>query len=92
MKLARAHNDCSQLEIDDRYSTTYGEFDFDAKKFPHAARMIRTLHDRGFRVTTWVTPFSNPDSNATAEGAKKAFWITDASSPMSNPKPAYIKW
>ena len=54
--------------------------------------MIRTLHDRGFRVTTWVTPFSNPDSNATAEGAKKAFWITDASSPMSNPKPAYIKW
>jgi len=80
------------LEIDDRYSTTYGDFDFDAKKFPNASHMIRGLHKHGFRVTTWITPFSNVDSSVTAEGTKKGFWIMDAASPRSNPTPAFNKW
>ena len=79
----------SQLEIDDRYSTTYGQFDFDVKKFPNASRMIRSLHDRGFHVTTWITPFSNLDSPATDEGTKKRFWIMD---PASNTTPSYNQW
>ena len=82
----------SQLEIDDRYSSKYGEFDFDVMKFPNASHLMRSLHDRGFRVTTWITPFSNIGSPATAEGAKKGFWIADAASATSNPTPAYTKW
>jgi len=80
------------LEIDDRYTTTYGQFDFDVKKFPNAARMIQKLHDRGFRVTSWITPFSNFDSPVTAEGAAKNYWIIDAASPKSHSTPARTKW
>ena len=69
---------CSQLEIDDRYSTTYGQFDFDVKKFPNASHMIHSLRDRGFRVTCWITPFSNLDCPVTDEGKAKRFWLTDS--------------
>jgi len=83
---------CSQLEIDDRYSTKYGQFDFDAEKFPNASHMIRSLHNRGFRVTSWITPFSNLDCPVTAEGTTKAFWLTDGTSKQIDPAPAITVW
>ena len=85
---------CSQLEIDDRYTTTYGQFDFDVKKFPNASHMIRNLHDHGFRVTTWITPFSNLDCPVTAEGTAKNFWLTDnrPTSLETDPAPALAVW
>nr|XP_039252617.1 myogenesis-regulating glycosidase-like [Styela clava] len=49
----------SQLEIDDGYETSYGDYTFDPVKFPDAAGMIEQLHNKGFRVTTWVTTFVN---------------------------------
>jgi len=83
---------CSQLEIDDRYATCYGQFDFDVEKFPNASQMVRRLHDRGFRVTTWITPFSNFGCPPTAEGAAKMFWIANSSSPKTHAVPALTQW
>lgn len=68
----------SQMEIDDMYTTHYGDFDFNPKKFPNASQMIAQLHSLGFRVTTWMTPFANIESRAFLEGAEKSFWIKTA--------------
>lgn len=78
----------SQIEIDDMYTTHYGEFNFDTKKFPNAKRMINKLHSMGFRVTCWVHPFVNPDSPCFAEGAKHGFFVRQ----NNDSEPAIIKW
>lgn len=36
----------AQLEIDDGYESSYGDFDFDPVKFSNATEMIATLHDK----------------------------------------------
>ena len=40
----------SQLEIDDKWQTEYGDFSFDKKKFPNIAEFITELNDLGFRT------------------------------------------
>ena len=65
----------SHIEIDDMYSTFYGDFDFDPIKFPHPKAMINSLHSDGFRVTIWVYPFANTDSRAFQEGMQ--YWVRD---------------
>ena len=49
----------SQLEIDDRWQTEYGDFTFDTKKFPNIKNFITDLNEMGFRTTLWVHPFAN---------------------------------
>ncbi|XP_022106979.1 uncharacterized protein LOC110988061 [Acanthaster planci] len=66
----------SQIEIDDGYSFKYGEFDFDLTKFPNMRDTVQKLHDKGFRVTLWVTPFANTDTDAYQEGKEKGYWVT----------------
>ncbi|XP_038078855.1 myogenesis-regulating glycosidase-like [Patiria miniata] len=66
----------SQIEIDDGYSMKYGELDFDQTKFPYMNDTVQKLHDKGFRVTLWVTPFANIDTNAYQEGKEKGYWVT----------------
>ncbi len=51
----------SQLEIDDKWETRYGDFTFDSKKFPNPHEMVKQLHSMGYRVTLWVYPFINTD-------------------------------
>ena len=63
----------SQLEIDDKYSTRYGDFDFDPVKFKNPKKMIEDLHAMGMRVTIWVYPFANLDSKALKEGSH--YWV-----------------
>ena len=64
----------SQLEIDDKWQTAYGDFEFDKKKFPNATRMIHELNDLGFRTTVWEHPFANVDSATFLEKAFEFFW------------------
>ena len=54
----------SIMGIDDRWSVKYGDLEFDKTKFPHPREMIDKLHELGFVVTLWVTPFANTDSEA----------------------------
>ena len=65
----------SQLEIDDGYQTKYGDFTFDPEKFSDPAAMVTTLHEKGFRVTMWVTPFANLNSEAYDEGAALGYFV-----------------
>ena len=45
----------SVMEIDDRWSSEYGELEFDPIKFPDVKSMVDELHLKGFKVTLWVT-------------------------------------
>jgi hypothetical protein len=40
----------SQIEIDDKWQTEYGDFTFDKKKFSNITRFITELNDLGFRT------------------------------------------
>jgi hypothetical protein len=65
----------SVMEIDDRWQVCYGDLQFDPKKFPDPVGMIRQLHDMGFKVTTWVHPFVQRESEAYVEGAEKGYFV-----------------
>ncbi len=74
----------SHIEIDDKYSTTYGDFNFDKSKFPDPNLMVQKLHNRTIRITTWVHPFANLDSKALSLGAD--YWV------KSGNAPGILKW
>lgn len=78
----------SQLEIDDMYTTKYGDFDFDPRKFDDPINMVKQLKAKGFRTTVWVTPFANLDSKAFEEGLQKGYWLQDKSRNV----PMLVKW
>ncbi|ELU07811.1 hypothetical protein CAPTEDRAFT_103368 [Capitella teleta] len=75
----------SQLEIDDDWTPAYGDWTFDATKFPDPARMVKVLKDLGFRVTIWMHPFANVNSEAIKE---KQYWIQEP----STGKPSIVTW
>ncbi len=59
----KSHNyPISQLELDDRWATKYGDFTFDPEKFPDPKAMIETLDKMNIRLTIWIHPFVNKDS------------------------------
>lgn len=45
-----------------RWSTTYGDFDFDQVKFPNVSDFVTELNELGYRTTLWIHPFTNLDS------------------------------
>lgn len=47
----------SVVWIDNPWQTSYNDFLFDPARFPGADALIETLHDRGFKVLTWSTPY-----------------------------------
>ena len=78
----------SQIEIDDKYTTHYGSFDFNATKFPDAKGMISELNEKGFRVTSWIHPFTNIESPNFREGITRRLFVRD----LSDTVPALVKW
>lgn len=45
-----------------RWSTMYGDFEFDKKKFPDITGFVSELNALGYRTTLWIHPFTNLDS------------------------------
>jgi len=41
--------------------TDYGHWDFDFARFPEPKKMVDELHEMGFKVMLWVTPFVSPN-------------------------------
>lgn len=78
----------SQLEIDDKWEAHYGDFTFDTKKFPNPKSLVEELHKEGFRVTFWVYPFVNHDSDAFNLSAP--YLVKDSN--KKDAKPIDIKW
>ncbi len=52
---------CSTLTIDDRWESCFGELSF-GTDFPDPKGMLQELHDLGFKVLLWVTPFVNEEA------------------------------
>ncbi|MDD7984689.1 glycoside hydrolase family 31 protein [Lentisphaera marina] len=57
---------CSTIIIDDRWESCFGELEF-GNDFPDPKSMITQLHDMGFKVWLWVTPFVNCESKYFSE-------------------------
>ena len=79
---------CSQLEIDDKYTTMYGDYDFDPVKFPNPTGMIEKIHNASCRVTTWVHPFAEVESKAYAEGKPAGMFVVGG----DGKTPGLLKW
>ncbi|MCR4694476.1 MAG: glycoside hydrolase family 31 protein [Pseudobutyrivibrio sp.] len=52
------------LMIDDGWSEYYGDWRFHSGKFPEPEKMIKKLHDAGFKVMVWLGPFITADTVA----------------------------
>ena len=50
------------LMIDDCWCKAYGDWVFDAARFPSPGEMVDELHKMGFRVMLWCCPFISPDT------------------------------
>lgn len=51
------------LMIDEGWSEDYGVYDFYPGRFLDPGAMVRELHELGFVVMLWITPYISPDSN-----------------------------
>jgi len=54
------------LWIDRPYASGVNSFDFDPPRFPDPPEMVATLHDLGFHLALWHTPYIDTDDPATA--------------------------
>jgi len=84
----------SVLEIDDRWSSSYGDFTFDTVKFPDPVAMIRELHSLNFSVMLWVTPFCDLDATVFEEGLQHRYWVLNSTTTaIDQPWKAYpVRW
>ncbi len=64
----------SAIWIDRPYASGVNSFDFDPAKFDDPAAMIAEIHDLGFRLALWHTPYldeSDPDTATLLEYARQ---------------------
>jgi alpha-glucosidase (family GH31 glycosyl hydrolase) len=78
----------SIIDIDDRWSTKYGDFDFDPVKFPDPKGLMTQLKDMKFKVALWVTPFIEPTAKNYRFALKKNYLIME----VNGKKPYLTKW
>ena len=88
----------SVMEIDDKWQSGYGELDFDPFKFPDPKGMVDELHAMGFKVTLWVMPFVEEDTDAYREGKPLGYFVESDHSHhpfdaiVNGMKPGFFKW
>jgi alpha-glucosidase (family GH31 glycosyl hydrolase) len=85
------------LMIDDNWADYYGRFDFRADRFADAGAMVDTLHQLGFKVMLWVSPFISPDTEIGRALLEKKFLLYDNEGDSGKlwknaSKPAIISW
>lgn len=74
--------------IDDNWSKYYGNFEFERAAFPDPKNMVAQLHEKGFHIMLWVTPFISPDSREYRELARANALVLTA----DESRPALIHW
>lgn len=86
--IKKHHFNCSHLELDDRYTKRYGEFEFDTDKFPNATAMFQKLKSDGFQVSLWTHPFVNYDSPNFHTCVERGLFVREPIGKL----PALVKW
>ncbi|XP_065335400.1 myogenesis-regulating glycosidase-like [Cloeon dipterum] len=67
----------SQIEIDDKWESCYGESEFNLEAFPEPKEMVQQLHDLGFHVTLWTHPFVNRICPVFADADVQNYMVQD---------------
>ncbi|WP_187444164.1 glycoside hydrolase family 31 protein [Sphingobacterium phlebotomi] len=83
------------LMIDDNWADYYGRFDFRPDRFSDARGMVDTLHQMGFKVMLWISPFISPDTEVFRELQAKKYLLYDGSDKKSwkdADKPMIVNW
>ncbi|WP_442587305.1 glycoside hydrolase family 31 protein [Pedobacter sp. AW31-3R] len=85
------------IMIDDNWADYYGRFDFRADRFRDATGMVDTLHQLGFKVMLWVSPFISPDTEVFRDLQAQKLLLFDNTGDQSMEwaqadKPAIISW
>jgi alpha-D-xyloside xylohydrolase len=57
----------SVIVIDSPWTTSYNSYKFNPKQFDDAAGMVKHLHDEGYKLVLWHTPWINSQSNTPGE-------------------------
>lgn len=76
------------LMIDDNWQKYYGNFEFRPDRFPDPKGMVKELHDMGFKVMLWVSPFVSPDSQEYRWLRDKGYLVMNA----EGSRPAVLDW
>lgn len=74
--------------IDDKWTMTYGDTEFDRKKFPEPEKMISFLHENNFKVVLWITPFIERAATNYQYAADRHYLIMDS----ANSSPYLAEW
>lgn len=77
----------TMITIDDRWESDFGDLDF-SKDFPDARRMIASLHNQGFKVLLWTTPFVNTTSLQFKRLSQKGWLVRE----KGKSTPALFRW
>lgn len=76
------------LMIDDNWQKHYGNFEFKPDKFSDPKGMIAQLHEKGFKVMLWISPFVSADSPEFRDLSRKGYLVRRKGSR----EPAIINW
>ncbi|KAL3994048.1 Glycosyl hydrolases 31 family protein [Acanthocheilonema viteae] len=81
------HAPICQLELDDNWATYYGDFEFNKAKFPDVESMCNQLRQWKIRLTLWVHPFVNLESDNGKNLALRHLFVKNSSG-----QPGIIEW
>ncbi|KAI0027333.1 putative sugar hydrolase [Vararia minispora EC-137] len=64
------HYDCFWMK-----NFEWCNFEFDPDFFPDAARQLKRLKDKGYKICVWINPYIAQESKLFAEGAEHGYFI-----------------
>lgn len=86
--------DAGYIEIDDKWTPTWGDLVFDTRRFPDPVGMIDAIHAMGAKVSAWIPPFVNRDAACFQEGVEAGVFVPrgDAPDPPDPDYPFLVGW
>ncbi|MEO6722043.1 MAG: glycoside hydrolase family 31 protein [Ferruginibacter sp.] len=79
------------LMIDDNWFPYYGNFEFRKDRFEDPALVINEIHQLGFKVMLWVSPFISPDTEVFRELKEKKYLLLSKPTNSNHIEPGILK-